>query len=156
MAFSHATARTARRPRRGPGPGFCFPTWATPAGPHVVSHPSSSNGHTLNPAEQNRRQRPRTLASSFVLPCSLHLASQRASDRGCLPMSDPARGEKTGSRRRLEPLIGACAHRWVDAPSLSGLTVASLRARAHRDGKRRLRRGLHAIRSSTSGAPMRS
>jgi hypothetical protein len=156
MAFSRAIARTARRPRRGPGLGFCFPTWAVPAGPHVASHPSSSNGHALNPAEQNRRRRPRTLVSSFVLPRSLHLTPQRASDRGCRPMSDPARGEETSLRRHLEPLTGVCAHHWVDAPSSSGLTAASLHACAHRDGERRLRHGLHAVRSSTSGAPVRS
>jgi hypothetical protein len=51
--------RTPRtRPRRGPGPGKRFPTWAVPFGPLVVSRPSASNGHAWNPVEQKCRRRP--------------------------------------------------------------------------------------------------
>jgi hypothetical protein len=37
-----------------------------------------------------------------------------------------------GRRRRLEPLTGVRARRWVDMPPSSGLTTVSFHARAHR------------------------
>jgi hypothetical protein len=146
--------RTPRtRPRRGPGPGKRFPTCAAPAGPLVVSHPSSSNGHAWIPAEQNCHRRPHPNPSAHLaspLPLLRHSRARRQT-------SDPARGEETGPRRRLEPLAGVHAHRWVDAPPSSGLTAASLCAHVHRrGGERRLHRGFHAMRSSTSGASARS
>jgi hypothetical protein len=126
---AHAQRASRTRPRRGPGPGKCFPTWAAPAGPHVASRPSSSNGHALNPTEQNRRRRPRTLATSFILPRSLHLAPQRASDRGCRPTSDPTRGEETGPRRHLEPVASPqrhlSAHALIEMASAGSFVVST-------------------------------
>jgi hypothetical protein len=69
------------RPRRGPGPGKRFPTWAAPAGPLVVSRPSSSNGHAQNSAEQNRRRRPRPNPSAHSFsPLPLPRRSERVTE----------------------------------------------------------------------------
>jgi hypothetical protein len=100
------SARSRTRPNRGPRPGKRFPTWATPAGPLVVSRPSSSNGHARNPVEQNRHRRPHSLCAR----------------RGNEPDAP------------LEPLADVRAHHCVDAPPSSGLTMASLRACVHRQG----------------------
>jgi hypothetical protein len=80
-------------------------------GPVIVSHPSQSNGCARFSAEQNRARRPRANPSPHSV---------------CLrPMSGAAKGARL--RRRLEPLAGVRAHRWVDAPPSSGLSGLSSR-----------------------------
>jgi hypothetical protein len=131
MAFSCATTRTVCRPRHGPGPGFCFPTWVALAGPHVISRPSSSNGHTRNPAEQNQRRRSRLNPSAHFPSPSLSSIHAATSERPRLLADErPVRGEEMGPCRHLEPLAGVRAHRWVDAPSSSSLMTTSLCARS--------------------------
>jgi hypothetical protein len=81
--------------------------------------------------EQNRRRRPRPNPSAhsfslLPLPCRSERATELIGRRAT------QREEEMSPRRRLEPLAGVRAHRWVDAPPSSGLTAASLRARAHR------------------------
>jgi hypothetical protein len=109
------------------------PTWAAPAGPHVVSRPSSFNGHARNPAEQNRCRRPCPNPSAQFPSPSLSSTHAAMIERPRLPADErpsARRGEETGPWRRLEPLVGVCAHCWVDVPSSSGLTMASLYVRS--------------------------
>jgi hypothetical protein len=72
------TAHLAYQAASSLGQKKSSPTWATPAGPHVVSHPSSSNGHARNPAEQNWHRRPRPNPSTFS-PLSFSLRRARVS-----------------------------------------------------------------------------
>jgi hypothetical protein len=64
----------------------------------------------------------RTLAS-FVSPLPLTRRSEQPSDF----VGRRARAEGACPRRRLEPLSGVRAHRWVDAPPSSGLSGISSR-----------------------------
>jgi hypothetical protein len=129
MAHLRAGAPPRSRPPGGPGPGKkIVPNWALSDN----GHPSRSDGCPSTPVEQNRRLGElETLAPSFsILTSSLSLPP-RHTERLNLSVSD-YRGEKIRSpRRSWEPLTGVHTHRWVDVPPSSGLTVASLHARAH-------------------------
>jgi hypothetical protein len=104
--FSRAAVHTTRRPRHGPGSGFCFPTWAAPAGPHVVSRPSSSNDHAWNPVEQNRRQHPRPNPSAHFSSPSLSSTHAAMSERPRLPAD-----ERPSARRGNRPVAPSWAPR---------------------------------------------
>jgi hypothetical protein len=95
-------------------------------GPVIVSHLSQSNGCARFPIEQNRVDSPRANPSLIRFSAPTH-APQRAAERLRRPMSDSARAEGACPRRRLEPLTGVRAHRWVDAPPSSGLSGVSSR-----------------------------
>jgi hypothetical protein len=105
---AHAWRASRTRPRRGPGPGKRFPTWAAPAGPLVVSRISSSNGHAQNPAEQNRRQRPRLNPSAHSFsPLPLPRRSERATE--LLGQRATQRNERKRDRGAVLSPSPACA-----------------------------------------------
>jgi hypothetical protein len=131
------------RPRRGPGSGKRFPTWAAPGGPLIVSRPSLSNGHARNPAEQNHRRRPRPNPSahsfsSLPLPHrserATELVGRRATQReerkrargtvlspslACAPTVGWTRHHRVASQRRL--FTPALTDEVVSAVNLGGL-----------------------------------
>jgi hypothetical protein len=114
MSFSHAVARTARRPRHGPGPGFYFPTWAD-LGPVIVSRSSRIDGCTLLPADQNR--------CSGRNPSAHHSLSSLLLSLSCAAPQQLSDGRASDGRRTTASLWGPLpvrAHRWVDAPLSSG------------------------------------
>jgi hypothetical protein len=94
-------------------------------GPVIVSRPSQSDGCARFPAEQNpvlqRRANPSLI--SLLFRSLSRAAASDSSDRRVAP-------ERASLRRRLEPLAGVRAHRWVNAPPSSGLSSASSRSLA--------------------------
>jgi hypothetical protein len=96
-------------------------------GPVIVSHPSQSNGCTRFLVEQNRVDSPHANPSLIRF---LRSHSRAAASRVHRLTSDAVRAEGACPRRRLEPLVGVRAHRWVDAPPSSGLSGISSRPRA--------------------------
>jgi hypothetical protein len=94
--------------------------------PVIVSHPSQSNGCARFSVEQNRIDSPRANPSLIRFSAPTH-APQWAAERLRRPTSDSTQAEGACLRRRLEPLAGVRAHRWVDAPPSSGLSGVSSR-----------------------------
>jgi hypothetical protein len=117
------SARSRTRPNHGPRPGKRFPTWATPAGPLVVSRPSSSNGHARNPVEQNRRRRSRSNPSAH----SFSLREERKRARGAVLSPSPTCAPTIGWMRhhrvasQWHHFAPACTDEVASAVNLGGL-----------------------------------
>jgi hypothetical protein len=127
------------RPRRGPGPGKPFPTWAvTRSGnrePSIcIQRPCVESGRTRT----CRRPRANPSAHSFS-PLPLPRRSERATELV---------GRQATQRKERKRARGAAL-----SPSPACVPTVGW-TRHHRvASQRRLRRGFHAMRSSTSGAP---
>jgi hypothetical protein len=128
MAFSRAGARTACRPRCGPGPGFYFPTWAN-LGLVITSRSFGIDDCTLLPTDENRHSRRNPSAHQFLSSLSLsvlcaapqQLSDGRASDgmRTTAPPRAP-RQRARGGRAAVEQLLSglcsrACPHGFPSA-----------------------------------------
>jgi hypothetical protein len=139
MAFSRARVCTACRPRRGPGSGFYFPTWAD-LGPIITSRSSGSDGCTLLPAEQNWHSGQNPSAHQSSLPLSLscaalqHRSDGRASDGR--RMMTPSRAPLAGARTLMDPKAAAVLQL---AATTTGSSTSGHRGSRARSGKRRLR-----------------
>jgi hypothetical protein len=112
------TAHTAYQATSSLGQENGSPTWAAPAGPHIVSCPSSSNGHARNPAEQNQRRRPRLNPSVHFPSPSLSSTHAATSERPRLPAD-----EWPSARRGNGPVTPSWAPRRRARPPLGGRAV---------------------------------
>jgi hypothetical protein len=115
------TAHTAYQATSSLGQENGSPTWAAPAGPHIVSCPSSSNGHARNPVEQNQRRRPRLNPSVHFPSPSLSSTHAATSERPRLS-ADKRPSARRGNRhvasswaphrRARSPLGGRAIVEW--------------------------------------------
>jgi hypothetical protein len=111
------------RPQHGPGLGKSLPAWAeTRSGdrePSIsIQRLREVSGRTKSRSTPSRNPSPH---SDFLRSHSC--AAAQPSDF----IGRRARAEGARPRRRLEPLAGVRAHRWVDAPPSSGLNGVSSR-----------------------------
>jgi hypothetical protein len=119
---SHAQRVLRSRPQPGPGPGKSLPAWA---------ESRSGDCEPLISIQRLRevsgRTKPPSGSVAQTLASFLSSAPSRAPQRAT-PSDRRAAPERERPRRRLEPLAGVRAHRWVNAAPSSGLSGDSLRS----------------------------
>jgi hypothetical protein len=150
----HRPARAQRvprsRPQPGPGPRKSLPAWAESRSGDCEPFISIQRLR-----EVSGQTKPRSGSIAQTLASFLSSAPSRAPQRAT-PSDRRAAPERACPRRRLEPLTGVRAHRWVNAPPSSGLSGASLRSLAPTRRRATAPSRSRRQRRSRRGAPARS